>query len=193
MIQCIVGVDECGTGAWAGPFVVCALGVPVGWEPPTGVRDSKAFSTEEGRVEVCSRILHDPSVVFYIDAPMPWEIDAVGLGVRHRESFAHAARVVLRRVGGANVVFDGNVNPLPFGRCEPKADANYPCVAAASIVGKVFRDKWMAQLDKSTPGYGWASNKGYRSAEHEGGLLKLGVSVWHRRSYAPIKKLLGIA
>lgn len=186
----IVGVDECGTGALAGPFVVCALGVPNNWEPPSGVRDSKAFSTEEGRVAVCHRILHDPSVIFYIDAPMPWEIDAAGLGVRHRESFAHAAKMVLQRVGGRDVVFDGNMSPLPFGRCEPKADATYPCVAAASIVGKVFRDKWMAQLDKSVPGYAWSSNRGYRSEEHEEGLRKLGVSVWHRRSYAPIKKLL---
>lgn len=186
----VVGVDECGTGAWAGPFVVCALGVPVGWEPPSGVRDSKAFSTEEGRAAVCHHILHDPSVIFYIDAPMPWEIDVAGLGVRHRKSFAHAAKMVLQRVGGKDVVFDGNMNPLPFGRCEPKADATYPCVAAASIVGKVFRDKWMAQLDKSVPGYAWSSNKGYRSEEHEEGLRKLGVSVWHRRSYAPIRKLL---
>jgi len=124
---------------------------------------------------------------------MPWEIDAAGLGVRHRESFAHAAKMVLQRVGGKDVVFDGNMNPLPFGRCEPKADAAYPCVAAASIVGKVFRDKWMFQLDKLVPGYAWSSNRGYRSEEHEEGLHKLGVSVWHRRSYAPIKKLLGIA
>lgn len=58
---------------------------------------------------------------------------------RRRESFAHAAKVVLQRVGGKDVVFDGSMNPLPFGRCEPKADATYPCVAAASIVGKVFR------------------------------------------------------
>lgn len=186
----VVGVDECGTGAWAGPFVVCALGAPVGWEPPSGVRDSKAFSTEEGRVAVCHRILHDPSVIFYIDAPMPWEIDAAGLGVRHRESFAHAAKVVLQRVGGKDVVFDGSMNPLPFGRCEPKADATYPCVAAASIVGKVFRDKWMSRAALQFPGYGFDKSRGYGTKAHEYALSKLGPCILHRRSYAPVARLL---
>lgn len=186
----MVGVDECGTGAWAGPFVVCALAVPAGWDPPAGVRDSKKFDTEEARGRVCKLILRDPSVVFYLDAPPPSEIDVAGLGPRHRASLAHSAGVVLSVVGGQDVVFDGNVNPLPYGKCEPKADSNYACVAAASIVGKVFRDRLMSRLALSVPGYGWDRNKGYGSAEHEAALSSMGVTEWHRKSYAPIRRLL---
>lgn len=185
-----IGVDECGTGAWAGPFVVCALAVPVDWVPPVGVRDSKKFGTEHEREVVCGRILSDPAVVFYLDAPPPAEIDEAGLGVRHRASLARSARLVSSVVGSVDVVFDGTVNPLSFGRCEPKADSNYSSVAAASIVGKVFRDKLMSRLALLAPGYGWGTNKGYGSAEHEAGLTSLGVSSWHRKSYAPIRRLL---
>ena len=67
-------------------------------------------------------------------------------------------------------------------------DSRSLSIAAASIVAKVNRDRWMAGLDERYPGYGFARHKGYGTAAHSAALAQLGVCPLHRRSYAPIQK-----
>ncbi len=75
-------------------------------------------------------------------------------------------------------------------RCVVKGDQRSLSIAAASIVAKVTRDRIMAGLAKRYPGYGWERNAGYGTAEHQAALARLGVSPVHRRSFAPIRKML---
>ncbi len=72
----------------------------------------------------------------------------------------------------------------------PKADDLIPAVSLGSIIAKVSRDRYMVEMDKKYPGYGFAKNSGYGVPEHQAGLARLGVCDIHRRSYAPIRKIL---
>jgi len=74
-----------------------------------------------------------------------------------------------------------------------KGDGLSLSIAAASIVAKVSRDRMMAELDRKYPGYGWASNAGYGTKAHQAGLKALGVNAHHRKSFAPIRKILSQA
>jgi ribonuclease HII len=87
---------------------------------------------------------------------------------------------------------DGNKLPdLPCpGRAVIGGDGLCLSIAAASIIAKVARDRMMAELCEAHPGYGWRTNAGYGTPEHQAGLAKLGVTVHHRRSFAPIARLL---
>jgi ribonuclease HII len=67
-------------------------------------------------------------------------------------------------------------------------DAIHPCVSAASIIAKEYRDRIMVAADHDYPGYGWASNKGYGAAAHLAALEKWGPTPLHRRSFAPVGK-----
>ena len=73
-----------------------------------------------------------------------------------------------------------------------KGDGRSLSIAAASIVAKVIRDRLMAELARTHPGYGWDRNQGYGTAEHRAALAKLGVSPAHRRSFRPVREALGI-
>ena len=87
---------------------------------------------------------------------------------------------------------DGNRDPEMFCtvRTVVKGDGLSLSIAAASIVAKVTRDHMMSDLDQQFPGYGWAHNAGYGTAEHKAALARLGVTPVHRKSFAPIRKML---
>ena len=90
------------------------------------------------------------------------------------------------------VLVDGNRTPdLPFpARAIVKGDARSLSIAAASIIAKVTRDGAMARLAEHHPGYGWERNAGYGTAEHRAALAKLGPTRHHRRTFAPVRRLL---
>jgi ribonuclease HII len=91
------------------------------------------------------------------------------------------------------VLVDGN--RLPALACSAEAivrgDSLVPAISAASILAKVTRDREMRSMDERYPGYGFAQHKGYPSRMHLEALQRLGVTAIHRRSYAPVRKLLG--
>ncbi|MGL4543139.1 MAG: ribonuclease HII, partial [Polymorphobacter sp.] len=91
-----------------------------------------------------------------------------------------------------HVLVDGNRTPLWHYPSTTLVGGDGRClsIAAASIIAKVTRDRIMAALAADFPGYGWATNKGYGTAEHDAALDRLGVTVHHRRSYAPVAKRL---
>ncbi len=104
-----------------------------------------------------------------------------------------------RAVGDLSVrpdlaLVDGNREPDLECRvqCVVKGDGKSLSIAAASIVAKVTRDRIMASLAGTFPGYGWERNAGYGTKEHQGALAALGVTPEHRKSYAPIRKILGV-
>jgi ribonuclease HII len=87
---------------------------------------------------------------------------------------------------------DGNKSPdfgLPS-RAIVKGDLTEPAISAASILAKVIRDREMMELELQYPGYGFAQHKGYPTAQHRAALQSLGLTPIHRRSYAPVQRLL---
>jgi ribonuclease HII len=184
----LIGADEVGTGAWAGPAFVCAVAVPYGWRPPRGLTDSKLLQPFE-RARIYGELAHLPMV---IRAATNAYIDKVGLGVALHETFESALRELIANFPSSRAIVDGNAKfaSLPEVRSVPKADLIYPFVSAASVIAKVNRDLVMRQYHDQYPFYGWKGNVGYGTPEHREGLRTHGVSPLHRRSYRPIKELL---
>lgn len=187
----VVGSDECGYGAWAGPLVVCAVAVPVGWVGPPELNDSKQLTPAQRAVLYGE--LQD--LTMFIAGVESADIDKYGVKASLVTAHAHALLRVLEKYPDAEVIVDGIVRipQVPQARCVPKADSIYPAVMAASIIAKVNRDFVMRQYHKEYPHYGFDSNVGYgggKNHAHTLGLAKHGVCPLHRRSYAPIKAAL---
>jgi ribonuclease HII len=198
----IVGSDECGYGSWAGPLVVCAVVVSKDWPLAHLVKDSKEFkgkNKEAQRESVAKQIL--PAVTYALVSATPAEIDEAGvyklLPVLHGRAIdavitKHEADGVI----GTNVVIVDGTMKVGYGGGKqalslPEADGLIAAVSAASIIGKVARDRAMIKLAKEHPGYGFERNKGYGgNPEHDAGLKQLGPCVIHRKSYGPIRDLL---
>lgn len=187
-VQHVLGADEAGTGSWAGPLIVCAAVVSVDWRGPEGLNDSKKLTRKKR--EALYPILQEQVTYSYAFSSSE-EIDKRGLTGALVEAYHHAMTPLLQRYPGALVVIDGarlftSVPHLRF----PKADGLVPAVMAASILGKVTRDREMGEYALLYPGYDFAASVGYGVTKHQRGLAKLGICSIHRRSYAPIRKLL---
>lgn len=181
----LAGVDEAGRGALAGPL--CAAAVV--FEPDVeieGINDSKAL-TPKVREELYEEIISKAervSVVF-IDAGL---IDRWGIQMSNLKALGDALSGLGSRCEEA--ICDYLVPPgfdFPtFGI--PKADSTFQCVAAASIVAKVERDRVMRGLDHGFKGYNFARNKGYATKEHLYAIAQLGPSEVHRLTFSPIRQ-----
>ena len=182
----VAGIDEAGRGPWAGPVVAAAVILERG-AVPAGVDDSKVLSRK--RRETLYDVLLGAARVGVGSAGVD-EIDSLNI-------LAATLLAMQRAVAGLGAVpdlalVDGNRAPrLPCPvRCVVRGDALSLSVAAASIVAKVTRDRLMADLARTHPGYGWERNAGYGTREHRAALESLGVTPQHRRSFAPIIKIL---
>lgn len=187
----IIGVDECGYGSWAGPVIVCAAVVRRGWSHPA-VKDSKQVKKALQRLAVVRDILKPPNVLFHLilDGP-PRTIDALGLGRVRDECAVDAMEVCLAKFPGSSIVMDGNHAPKgspPGVICIPEGDALVPAVSAASLLGKVHHDEYMFKQHDLFPDYGWDTNVGYGTEEHEEGLKLRGITPLHRKSIKRVNK-----
>jgi ribonuclease HII len=187
----IIGSDEVGYGAWAGPLVVCAVAVPVGWAGPPELDDSKKLGPI-GCAELYHR-LQDLSM--FIAGVESQDIDKYGVKMSLVHAHSVALRQLLQRHPDAEVIVDGIVliPDVPQARCVPRADSTYPAVMAASIIAKVNRDFMMRQYHKQYPHYGFDTNVGYsgkKGGPHAQGLARYGPCPIHRRSYAPVREAL---
>lgn len=182
----IAGVDEAGRGPWAGPVVAAA--VILRGRVPAGLDDSKRLTAR--RREALFAELQGSGAIIGIGEASVAEIDA--LNILQATYLAMTRAVLALGVEPAHVLVDGN--RLPKWRWPARAivggDGLEPAISAASIIAKVTRDAIMADLDARHPGYGWAANQGYGTAGHADGLRRLGVTVHHRRSFAPIRALI---
>lgn len=183
----VAGVDEVGRGPLAGPVVACAV---VLLEVPEGLADSKRL-TPARREELVPHILKSGAVA--LGAASVREIDrldilrATWLAMRRA-----VARLPLRpdlvRVDGRDAPDLGVPAEAVIG-----GDTTVPEIMAASIVAKTVRDRAMQRLAARWPGYGFARNVGYPTAEHRAALLRLGPTPHHRRSFAPVRAVLSRA
>ncbi len=181
----VAGVDEAGRGPLAGPVVAAAVILCDGGI--NGLDDSKKLSAKRRAVleaEIKARC------TFGIGLASVEEIDAIN--ILQATLLAMTRAVEALGVNPSHVLVDGN--RLPKWRYNAEAviggDAIHPCISAASIIAKEHRDRIMIAADADYPGYGWASNKGYGAAVHLDALEKLGPTPLHRRSFAPVARLL---
>ena len=181
----IAGVDEVGRGPLCGP--VTAAAVILDWAAlPEGLNDSKRLSAAR-RADLDAAIRD--SARFAIAHASVAEIDDLNI----LQASHLAMRRALQALSADFALIDGNLLPrdLPCpAQAVVKGDARSLSIAAASILAKVARDKIMAELASEHPGYGWERNAGYASAEHLAALARLGPTPHHRRSFAPIRKML---
>jgi len=183
----VAGVDEVGRGPLAGPVTAAAVVLDPDCIPP-GLNDSKKL-TAPRRVALAAilRAACDHCVVHV----SPAEIDR--LNILQASMAAMARAVAGLRFAPDHVLVDGNrLPPALVGRAEAmvKGDARSLSIAAASILAKVARDAVMGDLARDFPGYGWARNAGYPTAEHRAALKTYGVTPHHRRSFAPVHNIL---
>ncbi|MDH3689674.1 MAG: ribonuclease HII [Gammaproteobacteria bacterium] len=183
----VAGLDEAGRGPLAGPVVAAAVVLDPN-DPIPGVADSKTL-TPAKREHLC-RVIKERALCWALGRAECHEIDQLNI-------LQSTLLAMSRALGNLPILpdlalVDGNRAPrLP---CQVqtvvKGDAVVPAISAASIVAKVSRDQEMQQLDCLYPGYGLAHNKGYPTADHLKALQTLGVTAIHRRSYAPVYRLL---
>ena len=191
----IIALDEVGRGALAGPVAVGAALMDAAGarrRVPEGLRDSKLV-TEKRRPEVAARAAAwvQASAVGWASAE---EVDQVGI-MRALGLAASRAVSAIAAQGAAMdealILLDGNhdyvsrVHSSPL-RVRPviKADRDCASVSAASVIAKVARDGYMAELHDSHPAYQWNRNKGYASPEHRDAIRSIGLSPFHRASWA---------
>ena len=179
----IAGVDEAGRGPLAGPVVAAA--VVLGAVPITGLDDSKKLSAKR-RAGFEAQILASCRVG--IGMATPQEIDAIN--ILQATFLAMTRAVEALGVHPVHILVDGNRLPKWCYSAEAivGGDGLHPCISAASIIAKEYRDRIMIAADADYPGYGWASNKGYGAATHMAALARLGPTPLHRRSFAPVAK-----
>ncbi|MEE8172052.1 MAG: ribonuclease HII [Alphaproteobacteria bacterium] len=186
----VAGVDEAGRGPWAGPVHAAAVIFPATGPPAAlaaRVMDSKQLSKAQ-REAVFPELLH-AALVGEGRASVA-EIDELNILNATLLAMARAVKALARLPDAALV--DGNRAPaLPCPvHCVVRGDARSYSIAAASIVAKVTRDKYMTGLAARHPGYSWERNFGYGTKQHRQGLARLGVTAHHRRSFKPIQMLL---
>ncbi len=191
-VSWVIGLDEVGRGALAGPVAVGA--VAVGAEQlfaglPDGIRDSKLVAEKKRATLAASAGAW--AAASDIGWSEPAEIDSVGITTALGLAAWRALDAVSARLDGpVAVILDGNHNYLTRVRASAfpihvriKADRDCGSVAAASLVAKVARDELMIRLGESYPFYEWERNKGYGSAVHREALAVRGISEHHRRSW----------
>jgi ribonuclease HII len=178
----IVGVDEVGRGAWAGPLVVGA--VLLGGEAIDGLTDSKKLTKKQReRLDLEIRQKAKAVGLGWVSAV---QVDRLGLGSALKLGAKRALAQV--RTDYKEIIIDGTVAFVEDPRVTTmaKADLLVPSVSAASIVAKTARDRYMAHMDRIFPGYKFAAHVGYGTAAHRLALEQLGASPLHRLSFEPL-------
>ena len=184
-MELIAGVDEVGRGPLAGPVVAAAVILPKACKIP-GLNDSKKIPKSKHK-EIFEAVLQNAI--------------AIGIGVKDNHvidqvNIYEATKLAMMEAIGQlepqpqHLLIDAMKLDLPIPQTSIiKGDANSLSIAAASIVAKVTRDQMMEEFDREYPGYDFAQNAGYGTANHLAGLHKLGVTPIHRRSFEPVKSM----
>jgi ribonuclease HII len=178
----VAGIDEVGRGPWAGPVVAAAVILPEG-ERVKGLADSKTLDAAE-RERLCAEIVR------VADVGIGWATTRVVDRINILQATHRAMRRAVTRLRGkpVHLLVDGREVPeLPFPHTAiVKGDARCACIAAASIVAKVVRDRFMTRTAVRFPEYGFDKNKGYGTPEHRAALAAAGPCRLHRASFAPV-------
>ena len=184
----VCGVDEAGRGPWAGPVSAGAV-ILDPTRIPAGLNDSKKLTAR-------ARNALEPEIM---SSALAWGVGFASVEEIDELNILQATGLAMRRAVEAlqirpiHALVDGNyrfilpcaVTPVVGG------DGKSLSIAAASILAKVARDRLMVEMDALYPGYGFAGHKGYHAAVHVEALARLGPCAIHRRSWAPIRALIG--
>ena len=195
----ILGIDEVGRGPLAGPLVVGAVILPE--EKPewiANLKDSKKLSAKK-REKLSELILREAAAtgLGWVTAE---ELDEIGISAALKLATRRAVEEIqTKRVKFSQIVIDGKINFLvdtalgKFVSTVVKADDLIKEVSAASIIAKVARDNYMKNLAEKFPDYGFEKNAGYGTAAHLKALKEKGICLEHRKSFEPIKSMIGFS
>ena len=198
----VIGIDEAGRGPWAGPVTITALWLnPVAYDNlPTDINDSKKIKPLQ-RASLADFLQMPPNLSCTISRDVG-DIDHYGVVKTTLMAMAEAATGLIEQmvkagiVGPTHALIDGPLLPKEM-PCSSTAvisgDKRSLSIAGASIIAKHSRDLIMQALDYDWPVYGWRQNNGYGTRQHQQALAQYGISPHHRRSFAPIKRLVETA
>lgn len=183
--RAVAGVDEVGRGCLFGPVVAGAVILPERHRI-RGLNDSKQLNPAER--ERLAGLIRERAVAWAIGSADTAEIDRINILQAARLAMLRAVRALsvpadFLLIDAVTIDCDLPQKPLIAG------DGRCQSIAAASIVAKVHRDQWMAELDAEYPGYGLSRNKGYSTPEHKEALERFGPTPLHRRSFLPVAQL----
>ncbi len=195
----ILGMDEAGRGAWAGPVAVGAVSLPLGMpkltKVLTGVRDSKEMTPLQRSRTV--ETIKETAVAWGVGSASSMEIDEMGINQATKLAMERAmidAQIRFPDFSADCLFLDALVWPEKIAQYPQvtivDGDARSLSIAAASIIAKTWRDEVMVELDSELPQYAFGVHKGYGTAHHRAALKTFGVSPLHRTSFAPIRKLI---
>ncbi len=186
----IAGVDEAGMGPCAGPVCAGAAILPRGYKLK-GLDDSKKI-LDEARREALAATIKKDALAWSIGWAQVEEIDSINI---YQAGLLSMRRAVQNLSQCPDFVLV-DARTIPGIKCPQrgiiKGDAQSLSIAAGAILAKTTRDALMTELDKKHPGYGFASHKGYPTPEHLEAMDTLGVLDFHRRSFAPVRRALGL-
>ncbi len=194
----IIGVDEVGVGSLAGPAVVCAVAITNNFYNKNhhklrGLRDSKLLQAKH-REKFAEQLKKENDFTFVITSSSNKEIDKLNIYQATRKAMKKAVEKLESNLPVRKIVLvDGNtkIKGLDIDqRAIVKGDRKIFAIACASIIAKVFRDKLMVKYAKKYPGYGFEKHKGYGTKYHQTQLTVLGPCAIHRKSFAPVAKLI---
>ena len=183
----VAGVDEAGRGPLAGPVFAAAV-ILDDLLPIKGLADSKKLTPKKR--EHLYDIIKAQALCFCVATASVEEIDQ--LNILQATLLAMQRAVKGLRLKPSKVLVDGNRLPVLDIRAEAivKGDSTVASISAASILAKVERDRWCVEVDAQFPNYGFLTHKGYGTQMHLRALQEHGPCVLHRRSFAPVAKLL---
>lgn len=188
----IIGVDEVGRGALAGPIVGCACAFSLKFHnywlkhPYIALRDSKLMTANQRSVS--SAWLQDNHVPFARSEISAAEIDHYGIQEANRRVLTKSVEKLLEKLHDQNIVIVVDNMKLHFPArhtviSTPRAESQSLAVASASILAKVYRDQLMEKLSITIPNYGWERNKGYGTTQHREAIKKSGATSEHRETF----------
>jgi ribonuclease HII len=186
----IAGTDEVGRGPLAGDVVAAAVILDLA-KPISGLADSKKLSAKQ-RLRCFDAIVSEAHC-YAIGRASVAEIESIN--ILHASMLAMTRAIEGLEIQPEFVFVDGNRCPqwdYPS-QAVVKGDSLIPSISAASIIAKVTRDREMEEFDRRFPGYGFANNMGYPTPAHLAALKTLGPTSIHRRSFAPVAKILAAA
>ena len=183
----VAGVDEAGRGPLAGPVFAAAV-ILDERNPIKGLADSKKLTAL--RREKLFDEIRAKALCCSIAQASVQEIDDIN--ILQASLLAMRRAVEGLRLRPAKVLVDGNRIPVLDVLAEAivQGDALVPAISAASILAKVQRDRWCAELDVQFPHYGFAKHKGYGTAQHLSALRELGACEQHRKTFRPVAEVL---
>ena len=189
----VCGVDEAGRGPLAGAVVAGAV-VLDPENPIAGLKDSKKLSA--ARRELLFDQIQLKAKAWGIGEASPVEIDEINILQATMLAMRRAIENLTTRLGGwpDKALIDGNRCPeLPISaEAIVKGDTKEPAISAASILAKVTRDRQMMALHELHPQYGFAQHMGYPTEAHFAALKEFGACDQHRRSFSPVRNVLGL-